>query len=189
METVEFWSLLQRNQRVATYLLSVLLTLCQGIDFPHIDIACVAGLQASLVDLIQMYGRIVRSPETKGLAILFHEMWVQDIALEEYGEVDDLDRPINKLRPNSSNRERAGYASVKLVKKQTCTRRFFAEYLNDTADAGAKHCIPSILASLISHQHSTSLLTTAATNMVMDLIFRRYYQDLFFRNQILQWSS
>lgn len=136
-ETVRFWLQLLQNQWFATHLWFPFTKTLWGIDFPHVDITCITGLQSSLVDMIQMYSRIIHTPGTKGLAILFYECWVQEIALEEYeGDQLDLDCPQNKLHPNSSPQERAGYALVKLVKISTCIRCFFAQYLNDITDEG-----------------------------------------------------
>ena len=100
------------------------------------DITCVAGLQDSLIDMIQMFGWIVRTFQAIGLAVLFYENWVNEISMDEYnnGDLHDLDRPRNKLHKNSTPWERASYSSVKLLKLATCIRASFAQYLNDTTE-------------------------------------------------------
>ncbi|KAJ7583184.1 P-loop containing nucleoside triphosphate hydrolase protein [Mycena floridula] len=107
-----------------------------GIDFPRVDITCVAGLRRFTVDTIQSYGRIVRRPGTKGLAVNFYEPWVSDIDLNEYdhGDLLDLDRPRSlPLRPKASVQEQSSFSAVSSVKSGVCKRKYFAEYLNDTS--------------------------------------------------------
>jgi len=103
-----------------------------GIDHPDVDIVCVAGLQSTLAMLIQEFGRAARAPDSKGLAVLFHDPWVQDIKMDDFpSHSEDLDRPQTNMTATSSAKIRAGRASVALVNDKSCIREQFAKYLGD----------------------------------------------------------
>ncbi|KAJ7580880.1 P-loop containing nucleoside triphosphate hydrolase protein [Mycena floridula] len=107
-----------------------------GVDFPRVDITCVAGLRPFNLDTVQSYGRLVRRPGMKGLAVTFYEPWVSDIELSEYagGDPLDLDRPrLVPLRAKPSAQEQASLSSVSVLQPNICKCKFFAEYLNDTS--------------------------------------------------------
>lgn len=101
-----------------------------------------------------MYGRLVRSGLTTGLAVLFYESWVEEIDLDEFddGKASDLDRPRNELGKHASVQKRASYSGVSLVKKSVCERRFFADYLGDkTSECKLLKRSESVLTNVVPH--------------------------------------
>lgn len=111
----------------------------QGVDFPDVKIVCTAGLPGTTVDTLQRAGRALRNSDEDALFVIFYDPWVNDISPDEYkdGDSSDPDRPRSQLRPNSQRRDRIPLSSLNLVKCATCLRVQFANYLNDTSQAGA----------------------------------------------------
>ncbi|KAF8055761.1 P-loop containing nucleoside triphosphate hydrolase protein [Lyophyllum atratum] len=104
-----------------------------GVDFPDVKIVCNAGLPSNTVDTLQRGGRVGRREGDKGLYVIFHEPWLDDISLDDYtyGDLNDPDRPRKQLKLNSQRSDRAPYSSAELVKCASCIRKFFARYLGD----------------------------------------------------------
>ena len=98
------------------------------------------------MDALQRGGRAIRQSDDDALFVIFYESWVLDINLEDYstGDLLDPDRPRKNLHDHSQRRDRAPYASVKLILDKICLRIFFADYLGDTLPGG----LPNRLLSL-----------------------------------------
>jgi len=73
------------------------------------------------------------------------------------GDLNDPDRPRSILKPNSQQRERAPYSSLKLVKFNECIQLMFAQYPSDKSPEGLfAHFINSSLTiTVIALLHST----------------------------------
>ncbi|KAF6744012.1 P-loop containing nucleoside triphosphate hydrolase protein, partial [Ephemerocybe angulata] len=106
-----------------------------GVDFPNVKIVCNAGLPSTVVDTLQRAGRAIRTGTEDALFILFYDLSVHDIALEEYsnGDQGDSDRPRTNLTMRNPNRkDRAPYFLVELIQSRRCIRASFAKYLNES---------------------------------------------------------
>ncbi|KAF9537104.1 hypothetical protein CPC08DRAFT_651860, partial [Agrocybe pediades] len=103
-----------------------------GVDFPNVKIVCTAGLPATMVDCLQRGGRAARSSGQTALFVVFFEKNMLQINEKEFtGDVQDPDRPREKLTAKPKRLERAPLSGVRLVQTTGCLRKFFADYLND----------------------------------------------------------
>jgi superfamily II DNA or RNA helicase len=138
MVCAEYWWLPQANPLyVIDILYSRKLIFSKGVDFPNVKIVCTAGLPSTIVDVLQRAGRALRTSMETALFVLFYEAWALEINENEYmGDESDPDRPRKDLRLSSRRAERAPLSGIKLVQLKTCSRRFFAYYLNDTSAEG-----------------------------------------------------
>ncbi|KAK7015833.1 hypothetical protein VNI00_019053 [Paramarasmius palmivorus] len=110
-----------------------------GINHPRVDIVCSAGTQSTRALESQMYGRAVRRPGTRGLAVLFYEQWMDDISFSEFddwpGDPLEKDNPDRPRRPFTSERpsekERVTCAAIHMTSSEQCLRAQFAGYLLD----------------------------------------------------------
>lgn len=102
-----------------------------------VKIVCIAGLPKSSAMVLQMFGRVWRQMDSYGLAILFIDPWVHELAFSDFnGDIDDLDRPAGILKTTSSAYDRAPFSFVALVQTVLCLRLFFSTYLNDLSAQG-----------------------------------------------------
>ncbi|KAF6749455.1 P-loop containing nucleoside triphosphate hydrolase protein [Ephemerocybe angulata] len=110
-----------------------------GVDFPNVEIVCNVGIPPTGVDAIQRGGRGGRQPGSQALFVIFHEPFANEIDLGEYKgrgiDLNDPDRPRNKLKTSSNRRDRAPYFMTQLIQSSECIRRQLNKnYLNDESD-------------------------------------------------------
>jgi hypothetical protein len=167
----------------------------QGIDHPDIEIVCIAGLPSGIMEVIQRGGRAVRQIIAHGLCVLFHEKWVSDISLSDYGlssnatidSIDfhtDLDRPRKlTLTQYSPPQDRAPLACVLLTKQMGCKRLLLSCVLRGAADSCAFfffYCHVTFKSShvqkIFTIQPMIIVLPIAVTSMTTVLISMCFYQ-------------
>ncbi|KAJ3520502.1 hypothetical protein NMY22_g12731 [Coprinellus aureogranulatus] len=108
-----------------------------GVDFPDVDIVCVAGMPDTLTDVSQCFGRGGRKQGSHSLAVLFYEPWVSEISLDEFegrnADLSDPDRTREPLNVKSKVRDRAVLSCVRLaqMKENECQRAYFASSNGD----------------------------------------------------------
>ncbi|KAF9034284.1 P-loop containing nucleoside triphosphate hydrolase protein [Panaeolus papilionaceus] len=107
-----------------------------GVDFPNVKIVCSVGIPTTIIDALQRAGRAIRTSDDQALFVVFYDSWALSIEESEftYGDKSNPDRPRKELKSKPNQRDRVPLSGIKLINSKTCLRRFFAEYLDDTAD-------------------------------------------------------
>jgi len=149
-----------------------------------VKIVCTVGLPTNIVDALQRGGRAIRIGDEHALFVVFYEPWALEINLEDYLDIngsqniDDPDRPRDKLRVNSQRRERAPYSSVRLVQCRTCLRQFYADYLNDKSVTGELFRVgysTLSLTKIYKYQRLNTLANSVAIDTTMDSTCSCFY--------------
>ncbi|KAF9555907.1 hypothetical protein CPC08DRAFT_642227 [Agrocybe pediades] len=111
-----------------------------GLDISDIEVVIQYGITRDVPTTLQRGGRGGRTASVKAIFLIMYEPWVMNIELTDdpVQYTSDPDYPNGgELGKHSTKNARTGTAMVKLIQStETCIRKFWAEYLNDTSPAG-----------------------------------------------------